>query len=342
VERRRLGTGGPTVGALALGTMTFGAETSEREAWAQLDRFVAVGGDLVDTADVYAGGAAERIVGAWLRERDPSVVVATKSRFGPGPTHGASRRAIHAALEGSLRRLGRERVDVHLVHGWDPHTPLEETLEALGELREREVVTHTGWSNVTGWQLQRIVTTARSTGLPVPVALQPQHNLLERGVELDLLPVCLEEGIGTLPWSPLGGGWLTGKYDRDHRPTGSTRLGEDPGRGVEAYDLRNTDRTWRIVDEVARIAAAHEVTAGEVAIAWLLTRPTVTSVLLGSRTDDQLRTNLAAAELTLSAEETASLTAVSDPGLPAYPHGLVRDACGLEVWSAFGLDDDPS
>jgi aryl-alcohol dehydrogenase-like predicted oxidoreductase len=338
VERRQLGTDGPVVGALALGTMTFGAETDEREAWAQLDRFVDAGGDLVDTADVYADGAAERIVGAWIRARDPSVVVVTKSRFRAGPTHGASRGAVHAALEGSLRRLGRDQVDVHLVHGWDPDTPVEETLEALGELRERGLVTHTGWSNVTGWQLQRITTTARLSGLPVPVALQPQHNLLERGVELDLVPVCLEEGIGTLPWSPLGGGWLTGKYDRDHRPTGSTRLGEDPGRGVEAYDLRNTDRTWRIVDEVTRIAAAHDVTAGEVAIAWLLTRPSVTSVLLGARTDDQLRTNLAAADLTLSPAEVASLTAVSDPGLPAYPHGIVRDACGLRVWSQLGLD----
>jgi aryl-alcohol dehydrogenase-like predicted oxidoreductase len=338
VERRQLGTGGPTVGALALGTMTFGAETDEREAWAQLDRFVAAGGDLIDTADVYADGAAERIVGAWLRARDVSVVVATKSRFGPGPTHGASRPALHAALEGSLRRLARERVDVHLVHGWDPHTPVEETLEGLAELRDRGLVAHTGWSNVTGWQLQRIVTTARLSGLPVPVALQPQHNLLERGVELDLVPVCLEEGIGTLPWSPLGGGWLTGKYDRHRPPTGNTRLGEDPGRGVEAYDLRNVDRTWRIVDEVTWIADAHEVGAGEVAIAWLLTRPTVTSVLLGARTEDQLRANLAAADLALTPEEIASLTAVSDPGLPAYPHRLVRDACGLEVWSGLGLD----
>jgi aryl-alcohol dehydrogenase-like predicted oxidoreductase len=140
-----------------------------------------------------------------------------------------------------------------------------------------------------------------------------------------------------LPWSPLGGGWLTGKYDRDRRPTGSTRLGEDPDRGVEAYDRRNTDRTWRTVDEVMRIAAVHGVSAAEVAIAWLLTRPAVTSVLLGARTDEQLRANLAAAQLRLTSEEVAALTAVSDPGLPAYPHQLVRDACGVQVWSELGL-----
>jgi aryl-alcohol dehydrogenase-like predicted oxidoreductase len=337
VERRHLGADGPQVGALALGTMTFGAETDERDAWAQLDRFVGEGGDLIDTADVYADGAAERIVGAWLRDRGAEVVLATKCRFGPGPTRGASRESIHAALEGSLRRLQLDRVDVLLVHGWDPGVPVEETLEALGELRDRGLVQHTGWSNVTGWQLQRIVTTARAAGLPVPVALQPQYSLLERGVEHDLTPVCLEEGLGMLPWSPLGGGWLTGKYDRDRRPTGSTRLGEDPDRGVEAYDRRNTDRTWRTVDEVTRIAAAHGVSAAEVAIAWLLARPAVTSVLLGARTDEQLRGNLAAAQLRLASEEVAALTAVSDPGLPAYPHQLVRDACGVQVWSELGL-----
>lgn len=340
MERRRLGQTGPEVSVLGLGTMTFGDETDEREARAQLDRYVDAGGTLIDTADVYGEGASETIIGRWLRERpgDDSLVIATKGRFGAAPeVQGASRRSVEAAVEASLRRLQVERIDVYLIHGWDPEVPVEETLGVLGELSARGVIAHTGWSNVTGWQLQRIVSTARAQGSPVPVVLQPQYNLLERGADHDLVPVCLEEGLAVTPWSPLGGGWLTGKYERARRPTGATRLGEDPERGVEAYDRRNTDRTWRIVDEVTSVADEHGVTPAEVAIAWLLRRPAVASVLLGARTEAQLRANLAAADVTLSDDAVRRLTAVSDPGLPSYPHGLVRDACGVSVWTDLGV-----
>lgn len=320
--------------------MTFGDETDEREARAQLDRYVEAGGTLIDTADVYGDGASETIIGRWLRERpaDDRLVLTTKGRFGSAAeVRGASRRSIEAAVGASLRRLQREHLDVYMIHGWDPDVPVEETLGVLGDLCDRGIVGHTGWSNVTGWQLQRIVSTARAQGLPVPVVLQPQYNLLERGAEHDLVPVCLEEGLAVTPWSPLGGGWLTGKYERAHRPAGATRLGEDPDRGVEAYDRRNTDRTWRIVDEVAAVADEHGVSPAEVAIAWLLRRPSVASVLLGARTEEQLRTNLAAADVTLSETAVDRLTAVSDPGLPSYPHELVRDACGVTVWSHLGV-----
>ena len=243
---------------------------------------------------------------------------------------------IRTGAEASLRRLGTEAVDLFTIHGWDRHTPVEETLGALGDLVRDGLVRHTGWSNVTGWQLERIVATARAEGLPVPVALQPQYNLLDRGVELEVLPCALENGVGVVPWSPLGGGWLTGKYRADTPPAGATRLGEDPDRGVEAYSRRNTARTHAILDALGEIAARHERPPAHVALAWLLARPGVASVLLGARTAEQLASNLDAASLALPAEDEQRLSAVSAPGLPPYPYGFARDWSEMDVWDRLG------
>lgn len=329
---------GPPLSRLALGTMTFGAETGEDEAFRQLDRFVAAGGTLLDTADVYGDGASEEIIGRWWADRRPTgVLLATKGRFAPpGGSAGASREGLRHALAGSLRRLGREDVDLYLVHGWDPDTPVAETLAVLTDAVEQGLVRQVGWSNVTGWQLQLVLGTAEAGGFVRPVVVQPQYNLLDRGIELEVLPCSLAAGLAVTPWSPLGGGWLTGKYAADARPRGATRLGEDPDRGVEAYDRRNTPRTWRVLDEVRALAAAHDRPPAHVALAWLLTRPGVVSVLLGARTDAQLADLLAAADLELTAEEVARLTAVSAPGLPPYPYGLVAEACGATDWDALG------
>lgn len=333
-----LGSTGLDVSRLALGTMTFGVETAEAEAFAQLDAFAAAGGTLIDTADAYAAGESERILGRWLADRRPEqVVVATKGRFSPPPgSSGASRRGLVRAVDASLGRLGTDAIDLYLVHGWDERVPVEETLDTLSSLVRAGKIHDVGWSNVTGWQLQRIVTTARLRGYVVPVAAQPQYNLLDRGIELEVLPVAREEGLGVVPWSPLGGGWLTGKYTRDQRPQGSTRLGEDPERGVEAYDLRNTERTWQVLDVLAEIAGTHGCPPGQVAIAWLLSRPAVASVLLGARTLDQLAQTLPAAGLALDDDELARLTAVSAPGLPPYPYGMVADFCDVQHWIELG------
>lgn len=333
-----LGRAGLEVSKLGLGTMTFGAETDEAEAFTQLDAFVEAGGTFVDTADVYADGASERIVGRWLADRRPEgVVVATKGRFRPPPgSAGASRRSLIRSVDASLGRLGVEALDVYLVHAWDEETPLEETLDTLTGLVRAGKIHHLGWSNVTGWQLQRIITTARLGGYVVPVALQPQYSLLDRGIELEVLPVCREEHLGSMIWSPLGGGWLTGKYSRDRRPSGSTRLGEDPGRGVEAYDIRNTERTWRVIDTLTQVADEHGAPPAQVAIAWLLTRPTVASVLLGARTGAQLTQTLAAATLDLDDGQVTRLTEASAPGLPPYPYGLAADISGVSHWSDLG------
>ena len=334
-----LGRGGPLVSAHALGTMTFGAETDEDEAHRMLDLFVARGGTLIDTADVYSDGASEEIIGRWGARRGgmDDLVVATKCRFGPSPGgRGASRRTILRAVDSSLARLQMDAIDLYFIHGWDEDTDVSETLRALGDLRTAGKIHHVGWSNVTGWQLERICATARAEGLPVPVALQPQYSLLDRGIEWEVLPCALENGVGLTPWSPLGGGWLTGKYSASARPTGATRLGDDPDRGVEAYDVRNTDRTRAVLGIVERVAKTHGRPMSHVALAWLASRPGVGSILLGARETGQLAANLDAIGLELEPEDLAALTDVSAMGLPDYPYRFVQEWSGVDHWSRLG------
>jgi aryl-alcohol dehydrogenase-like predicted oxidoreductase len=329
MEYRTLGRSGCAVSSLALGTMTFGAETPEDDAFAQLDRYVEVGGNLLDVADVYAGGESERIVGRWLAARGSEmrdrVVLATKGRFpmGTGPNDvGLSRQHLSRALEASLRRLGVEAIDLYQTHAWDPITPLEETLRFLDDAVRAGKIAYVGLSNFTAWQLQRAVDLTEFRGWAPPVTLQPQYNLLAREIEWEVVPACRASGLGLLPWSPLGGGWLTGKYRRDERPTGATRLGEDPDRGVEAYDRRGAQqRTWDVVEAVEEIATSRGVSMAQVALAWLMARPAVSSVILGARTSVQLEDNLGAAGLRLSTEETDRLDVASDPGAADYPYG---------------------
>src|SRR3954452_22597126 len=221
MEYRTLGRSGCAVSTLALGTMTFGAESDEATAHAQLDAFFAAGGNLIDTADVYAGGASEAIIGRWLARQPAAVrdqvVLATKGRFatGEGPNDvGLSRRHLRRALEASLRRLGTDHVDLYQVHAWDPLTPLEETWRFLDDAVRAGKISYLGLSNYAGWQIQKVADLADFRGWAPPVTLQPQYNLLVREIEWEIVPACESTGLGMLPWSPLGGGWLTGKYSR--------------------------------------------------------------------------------------------------------------------------------
>jgi aryl-alcohol dehydrogenase-like predicted oxidoreductase len=215
-----------------------------------------------------------------------------------------------------------ERVDLYQVHAYDPLTPLEETLSFLDDAVRAGKIHYVGLSNFTAWQLQRVVDVAEFRRLAPPVTLQPQYNLLVREIEWEIVPAAQANGLGLLPWSPLGGGWLTGKYRRDERPTGRTRLGENPERGVEAYDRRSSvERTWDVVETVRAVGAERGVSMAQVALAWLVDRPAVTSVILGARTTAQLDDNLGAAGLRLSDDETARLDAASDPGAADYPYG---------------------
>ena len=329
MDYRNLGRSGCAVSVFALGTMTFGVETDEPEAHRQLDRFLEAGGTLVDTADVYgAAGRSEEIIGRWFASRPAAitgrVVLATKGRFplddDPNGA-GLSARHLTRALDASLRRLGRDAVDLYQAHAFDPWTPLEETLATMDGFVRAGKARYYGLSNFTGWQLTKVVHLARAMGVAGPVTLQPQYSLLVREIEWEIVPAALDAGIGLLPWSPLGGGWLSGKYQRDARPAGATRLGEDPGRGMEAYDRRGTERTWRVVDAVRKIAADRGVTMAEIALAWVTARPGVTATILGARSAGQLEANLRAADLRLTAQETADLDAASDPGAPDYPYG---------------------
>jgi aryl-alcohol dehydrogenase-like predicted oxidoreductase len=329
MEYRTLGSSGAAVSTYALGTMTFGAEADEDAAHDQLDTFLEAGGTLVDTADVYTHGASEEIVGRWLDDRPADVtdrvVLATKARMAMGEDPndvGLSRRHLSRALDAALTRLRVECIDLFQVHAWDPLTPIEETLGFFDDAVRSGKVRYAGLSNYTGWQVQKALDVAEHRHLPRPVTLQPQYNLLSREVEWEIIPACAANGLGLLPWSPLGGGWLTGKYTRDQRPSGDTRLGDDPERGVEAYDKRSaSERTWAVIDAVQSVAAARGVPMAAVALAWLHDRPTVTSVVLGARTTEQLTANLGATGLHLSAEETAVLDVASDPAPADYPYG---------------------
>jgi aryl-alcohol dehydrogenase-like predicted oxidoreductase len=261
MEYRLLGLSGTAVSALALGTLTFGNETGEAGSFAQLDRFVSAGGTLIDTADVYADGRSEQIIGRWLASRADGrerAVIATKGRF---PTtedpngHGLSRRHLAAALDASLRRLGVEAIDLYQLHGWDPLTPVEETLRFLDDAAQAGKILYAGLSNFLGYQIQKYVDLADAHGLIRPVTVQPQYNLLARAIEWEVGPACQAEGLGLLPWSPLASGWLTGKYRPDGpghadleraRPPGAHLAGDRRGpqgrRGPRGLDVTGGDR----------------------------------------------------------------------------------------------------
>ncbi|MCP2032035.1 aryl-alcohol dehydrogenase-like predicted oxidoreductase [Okibacterium sp. HSC-33S16] len=329
MEYRTLGCSGAVVSAHALGTMTFGAEADETTSGDIMTAFVEGGGTFFDTADVYSAGASEEIIGRWLSKHPTEagqIVLATKGRFpmGEGPNDvGLSRRHLRAALDASLTRLGVEHVDLYQMHAWDAITPIEETLRFLDDAVTAGKISYYGFSNYLGWQLTKAVGVATARGLSAPVTLQPQYNLLVRDIEHEVVPAALDAGIGLLPWSPLAGGWLSGKYERDVSPTGQTRLGQNPQRGMEAWEARNaSERTWRVLDAVKDSAEAHSVSAAQVALAWLGAQPAVTSVILGARTVEQLTDNMAAADLKLSSEELQRLTDASAPEMDDYPYGV--------------------
>jgi aryl-alcohol dehydrogenase-like predicted oxidoreductase len=325
MEYRQLGRAGLRVSVLSLGTMTFGGQgnfamvgsTDVAGARRQVDVCLDAGVNLIDSADVYSGGLSEEILGKALEGRRDRVLLATKARMpmGDGPNDaGLSRHHLIAACEASLRRLGADHIDLYQVHEWDGQTPLEETLDALDALVRSGKVRYIGCSNYCGWQLMKALGVSDLRGLQRYVSQQIYYSLQARDAEYELVPIALDQGVGILVWSPLAGGLLSGKYRRGQAgPEGSRQLtdwNEPP--------VRDEEQLYDVVDALVEIADAHGASAAQVALAWLLGRPGVASVIVGARTDEQLADNLRAAQLELAPEERARLDAVSAPPL-LYP-----------------------
>ena len=327
MEYRPLGRTGVSVSQLCLGAMMFGAfgNTDHDDAVRIIHAALDFGINFIDTADGYSAGESEVILGKALTGgRRNNVVLAVK--FGlpmdQDPNHrGAGRRWIIEGVEDSLRRLQTDWIDLYQVGVPDPTTDIDETLSAMSDLVRAGKIRSFGASKVPASEIVEAQWVADRRGHERFRTEQPPYSLLTRAIEYDVLPTCQRHGMGVLAYSPLAGGWLSGKYRRDERPAGATRLGEDPDRGMEAYDRRGTDRTWHVIDAVQTIAEERGVSMAEVALAWVTARPAVSSTILGARTTGQLEANLSAARLHLTAAQTATLDAVSDPHPTDYPYG---------------------
>jgi aryl-alcohol dehydrogenase-like predicted oxidoreductase len=325
MEYRYLGRTGLKVSELCLGAMTFGRESTETESYQMLDYFKAVGGNFMDTADVYSKGLSETILGRWLKQHNrEDFVIATKVRFNMGDSPndtGLSRKHILAGIDASLKRLGTDYVDLYQIHSWDPGAPLEETLQTLDGLVKSGKVRYIGASNVAAWQLQKAIDISRHNGWEPFSCLQPLYNLLDRELEWGLVPVCLNEGVGIIPWSPLRGGWLSGKYQRGmDAPPGGTRVDEAEKQGwSESWRAYANEHTWSIIDTMQEISAETGRSAAQIALNWLLQMPGVTAPIIGARTLKHLKDNLGSTGWSLTAEQMTKLKNVSWKPLP-YPY----------------------
>lgn len=336
MDYRTLGRTGLKVSELCLGTMTFGenfygiAVVDQPSANTMVNRAIEAGINFFDTADVYSYGQSETVLGTAIKESGASresVVLATKVRSpmseaatnGTGDVNnvGLTRQHIFASIEQSLRRLGTDYIDLYQVHGWDRVTPMEETLRALEDLVRQGKVRYLGCSNWSARHLMKALYLARARGWAEFVSLQAYYSLVGRDLEHELLPLCREEGLGVLPWSPLSGGFLSGKYTRENaKPDGARRSGFD-------FPPIDEARGFDAVDALDRIAKQKGVSVAQVALAWLLSQPGVTSIIIGANKMSQLEDNLKAAELQLTADEVEQLSATTAPA-QLYPDWMIE------------------
>jgi aryl-alcohol dehydrogenase-like predicted oxidoreductase len=323
MQYRRLGQSGLLVSNLTLGAMTWGGEglfsaigsTDVQGAARQLDIALEAGVNMVDTADIYSFGRSEEILGQVTQGRRGRVLIATKA-YAPmdvGPNdRGLSRHHIIEACEASLGRLNTDHIDLYQLHGWDGLTPVEETLRAVDDLTRAGKVRYFGVSNFSGWHVMKYLHAADVNGLVRPISQQIYYSLVSRDVEWELLPIAMDQGLGVMVWSPLASGLLSGKYLRDHEPTGTRIAAWSIPPRPEATFL------YAVVDVLVAIARETAATPAQVALAWLLTRPAIATLVVGARTDEQLVENLRAADLSLSVEQVQRLERVSRRPLP-YP-----------------------
>jgi aryl-alcohol dehydrogenase-like predicted oxidoreductase len=323
MEYRLLGRSGLKVSALSMGTVTFGGDglwgdTDLDEARRQIDLCLDHGINLIDTANAYNKGVSEQIIGEALSDgRRDRVLLATKVRFGAGPgpnDRGLSRWHIIRECENSLRRLKTDVIDLYQVHEWDGQTPLEETVEALDTLVKQGKIRYVGSSNYSAWHLMKALAIADAAHYQRFVSQQIHYTLHSREAEFELVPLGLDQGVSIMVWSPLAGGWLTGKYTRNSKPTDGRQV-----RGFKEPPIYDAERLWDIVDVINEVAGNHGVSGAQVALAWLLQRPLVATVIIGGRNIQQFEDNLKAVDLKLSAEDIAKLDKVSQLNLP-YPY----------------------
>lgn len=333
MKYNRMGNTGLLVSELALGTMIFGEtrerSTSEADALSIIDRFIDAGGNHIDTADVYAGGVSEEIVGKAIKKRRSQLVVATKVRFprGEGPNDaGLSRHHIMEEVNNSLRRLDTDYIDLYYMHCWDPITPIEESLRAFDDLVSAGKVRYVGVSNFKAWQVMKALSVSDANGWARFVAAQYQYSLVKRDLEYEFADLLLSEGLGLMPWGALGGGFLSGKYTRDQRPNdvaegrlASSREGEE-----ESWERRNTERNWDILEVLGQLAERYNATYSQVALAWMLKKTFLSSAIIGVRTMEQLEDNLGAVKVSLSEADMQSLDAVSALA-ELYPYRFIAD-----------------
>lgn len=348
-EFRTLGRSGLVVSPLALGTMTFGSGewgADEAEARRVFDAYREAGGNFVDTADIYAGGESERLVGQFIKEagaRD-EVVLSTKFAFngsasplttsqagGGNPNAGgAGAKNIHRALDASLQRLGTDYIDLYWMHIWDGVTPVEEIVQTLGDLARAGKIRYFALSDMPAWLAMKAATLAAERRAPAPIAIQVEYSLVARDIEAEHIPAALEGGMGVMPWSPLGGGFLTGKYRRENTTNTGRLSGANPF-GQSKF----VDRNWDVLETLKAVAGETDRSPAQVALRWVMQRPGVASTLIGVRTAAQLAGNIAAAAFQLSDEQMSRLNAASAPP-PGFTVGLMAPAIRRMV---FGGND---
>ncbi|MFB6272679.1 MAG: aldo/keto reductase [Salinibacter sp.] len=328
MDYRFFGRSGMKVSELCFGTQTFGWVTDEEDAHRMLDRFTDVGGNFFDTANKYNEGTAEEIFGKWIkaRGRRSDYVIGSKVYFpiGDGPNEtGLSRKHIMEAVEGSLRRLQTDYIDLYQMHCWDAATPIEETLHAMDDLIRQGKVRYIGASNFTPSQLDRAVMTSRMHDWNEISCLQAEYSLQIRSTEWELLPLCRSEGIALTAWSPLAGGWLSGKYQRNQPPPEDSRVGRGD-RWDDQPEQRGSERTYRIIDTLLEISDEIDKTPAQIALNWLLQQPGVTAPIFGARTPDHLEDNLGAVGWQLSDQHVDQLNEASTLPLPS-PHSFLAN-----------------
>lgn len=324
MDYRILGRSGLKISTLTMGTMTFGGEgpfakvgnTGLDEARRQIDQCLDAGINLIDTANIYSDGRSEEIVGEALGgKRKNDVLISTKVRFrtGKGPNEeGLSRYHIIRECEKSLKRLKTDVIDIYFLHQWDGLTPLEETLAALDTLVEQGKIRYIGCSNYSGWHIMKALGVSQREGHPRFITQQIHYTLEAREAEYELLPISVDQGLGVMVWSPIAGGLLSGKYSRDTESARQLAGWSEP-------PIRDQDRLWRIVDALKAVGEGHGVSAAQVALAWLLTRPSVTTLVVGARNQEQFADNIAAASLKLTDQDLRQLDEVSRPPV-LYPY----------------------